>query len=155
MSRQEEEVERLKASVSCAALLEHLTPTWRLDRAESTRRSLKYRRGAGEIVIVTHGGRGWWDPLSEAKGDIFTLVRHFDPGLSFAEAQRVLRGFVGLAPVFPEALRTGRTRAGLPTPVALRWERRCRLSCGSPAWRYLAERRRRASGSLGFYAATA
>ena len=84
MSEQDAEIEWLKASVSCAALLERLPPVWRLDRAESTRRSLKYRRGEGEIVIVNHDGRGWWDPLSEAKGDIFTLVQHLDPGLNFA-----------------------------------------------------------------------
>ena len=75
MSEQDTEIEWLKAEVNCAALLERLPPVWRLDRAESTRRSLKYRRGEGEIVIVNHDGRGWWDPLSEAKGDIFTLVR--------------------------------------------------------------------------------
>jgi hypothetical protein len=88
MSEQDAEIEWLKASVNCAALLERLPPVWRLDRAESTRRSLKYRRSAGEIVIVNHDGRGWWDPLSEAKGDIFTLVRHLDPGLNFGEARR-------------------------------------------------------------------
>jgi hypothetical protein len=61
MSEQDAEIERLKAGVSCAALLERLPPVWRLDPAESTRRSLKYRRSEGEIVIVNHGGRGWWD----------------------------------------------------------------------------------------------
>ena len=141
MSEQDAEIERLKAEVNCAALLERLPPVWRLDRAESTRRSLKYRRGEGEIVIVNHDGRGWWDPLSEAKGDIFTLVQHFDPGLNFGEARRMLRGFVGIAPAFPEALRARRTRAS-PLPVAARWERRRPLSCGSPAWRYLTEQRR-------------
>jgi len=39
MSKQDTEIEWLKASVSCAALLERLPPVWRLDRAESTRRS--------------------------------------------------------------------------------------------------------------------
>ena len=73
MREQDTEIQWLKASVSCAALLERLPPVWRLDRAESTRRSLKYRRGAGEIVIVNHDGRGWWDPLSEAQG------RHLHP----------------------------------------------------------------------------
>jgi hypothetical protein len=97
---QEAEIEELKASVSCAAVLERLPPVWLLDRRESTRRSLKYRRGAGEIVIVNHDGRGWWDPLSDAKGDIFTLVRHLDPGLNFTEARRVLRDFAGIAPCF-------------------------------------------------------
>ena len=73
MSGQDAEIEWLKASVSCAALLERLPPVWRLDRAESTRRSLKYRRGEGEIVIVNHDGRGWWDPLSDGQG------RHLHP----------------------------------------------------------------------------
>jgi hypothetical protein len=140
MNEQEAEIERLKAEVNCAALLERLPPVWRLDRAESSRRSLKYRRDEGEIVIVNHDGRGWWDPLSEAKGDIFTLVRHLDHGLSFADARRMLRGFVGIAPVFPEALRARRTRAP-HLPVAEPWERRPPLSAGSPAWRYLTERR--------------
>jgi hypothetical protein len=140
MSEQDAEIEWLKASVNCAALLERLPPVWRLDRAESTRRSLKYRRDAGEIIIVNHDGRGWWDPLSEAKGDIFTLVRHLDPGLNFVAARHVLRGFVGIAPALPETLRARRTQASL-LPVAERWERRRPLSCGSPVWRYLTGQR--------------
>jgi hypothetical protein len=140
MSEQDAEIERLKAEVNCAALLERLPPVWRLDRAESTRRSLKYRRGEGEIVIVNHDGRGWWDPLSEAKGDIFTLVRRLDASLNFREARRVLRDFVGVAPEFPEAPRARRT--GAPRlPVTPRWQRQQLLSRGSPAWRYLTERR--------------
>src|SRR5580700_877464 len=119
----EQDIERLKASVSCAALLERLPPVWRLDRTESTRSSLKYRRGEGEIVIVNHDGRGWWDPLSEAKDDIFTLVQHLDPGLNFGDARRMLRGFVGIAPAFPAALRERRTQAS-HLPVDARWERR-------------------------------
>ena len=91
MSKQDTEIEWLKAHVNCAALLERLPPVWRLDRAESTRHSLKYRRGEDEIVIVNHDGRGWWDPLSDRKGDIFTLVRHLEPGLTFPEARRVLQ----------------------------------------------------------------
>ena len=140
MSEQDAEIESLKASVSCAALLERLPPVWRLDHAESTRRSLKYRRGEGEIVIVNHDGRGWWDPLSEAKGDIFALVRRLDPSLSFREARRVLCDFVGVAPEFPEAVRARRTGASR-LPVALRWQRQPPLSRGSLAWRYLTERR--------------
>lgn len=133
-----EEIERLKARVSCAAVLEQTTPPWRLDRAESSRRSLKYRRGPGEILIVSHGGRGWWDPLSDARGDIFALVRHLDPGLSFGDARRRLRGFAGLAPALPEMPRGGRL---LTIPAALRWSRRPRLSRGSAAWHYLTRQR--------------
>jgi hypothetical protein len=140
MNDRDAEIESLKASVSCAALLERLPPVWRLDRVESSRRSLKYRRGEGEIVIVNHDGRGWWDPLSEAKGDIFTLVRRLDPSLSFREARRVLRDFVGVAPEFPEAVRARRTGASR-LPVALRWQRQPPLLRGSLAWRYLTERR--------------
>ena len=140
MNDQDAEIEWLKAEVSCAVLLERLPPVWQLDRAESTRRSLKYRRGEGEIVIVNHDGRGWWDPLSDRKGDIFTLVRHLDPGLNFGGARRVLRGFVGIVPAFPAALRARRTRAS-PLSVGERWERRRPLSRGSPAWRYLTEQR--------------
>ncbi len=137
---QNTEIEWLKAGVSCAALLEGLPPVWRLDHAESSRRSLKYRRGSGEILIVNHDGRGWWDPQSESKGDIFSLVRHLDPGLSFGAACLVLRGFVGIAPAFPEAIRTWRTRT-LLIPVAMRWTMRPPLSRGSLAWLYLTGQR--------------
>jgi hypothetical protein len=141
MSERDTEIERLKAEVSCAALLERLPPVWRLDRAESTRRSLKYRRREGEIVIVNHDGRGWWDPLSEAKGDIFSLVRHLDPALNFGEARRVLRKFVGIAPSFPAAVRARRSRAP-PIPAEQQWDRRRPLSRGSPAWLYLSGQRK-------------
>jgi hypothetical protein len=78
--------------------------------------------------------------LSEAKGDIFTLVRHLDPALSFGDARRLLCGFVGIAPAYPEALRAPLASAS-HRPVAARWERRPPLSPGSPAWLYLTERR--------------
>jgi len=140
MSEQDAEIEWLKAGVSCAVLLERVPPPWRLDRAQSTRQSLKYRRGEAEILIVNHNGRGWWDPLSDRKGDIFTLVQHLDPGLSFGEARLMLRSFVGLAPTFPEAVRTRRTRAS-SLSVVQRWGRCQPLSLGSPAWLYLARQR--------------
>ena len=134
-------IEELKARVSCATVLERLPPVWRLDAAESTRRSLKYRRGAGEIVIVNHDGRGWWDPLSPAKGDVFTLVRHLDPGLDFRAARRLLHSFAGIAPEFPPALRV-RRRNRPPAPLTERWERRQPITPdSSPAWRYLAGER--------------
>jgi Toprim-like/Protein of unknown function (DUF3991) len=140
MNEQDAEIERLKAGVSCAVLLERLRPPWRLDRGQSTRHSLKYRRGEGEILIVNHDGRGWWDPLSDRKGDIFTLVQHLNPSLSFGAARGMLRDFVGIAPTFPEAVRARRTRAS-SLSVVQRWERCQPLSRGSPAWRYLTGQR--------------
>ena len=53
------EVERLRATVSCAIVLEKAG--YKLDAKESIRRSMKYRRGAGEANIVNHDGQGWWD----------------------------------------------------------------------------------------------
>src|SRR4029077_16733181 len=76
------EIGELRDRVHCAVALERTPPPWKLDRKESTKLSLKYRRGKGEILIVSHAGRGWWDPTSEAKGDVFHLVQRLEPGLS-------------------------------------------------------------------------
>jgi len=141
MSEQDKDIEWLKASVSCAVLLERLPPVWRLDRAESSRASLKYRRGEGEIMIVNHDRRGWWDPLSDRKGDIFTLIQHIEPGLSFKEARNVLREFAGVGPTFPEAVWVRQARVS-DLSVAQKWERRPPLSNGSPVWLYLTAQRK-------------
>jgi len=140
MNGRDEELERLRAAVSCATVLEKLAPGWTLDRAESTRRALKYRRGAGEIVIVSHEGRGWWDPQSDARGDVFNLAQHLDHSLNFGQVRKVLRGLVGIAPAYP-AFRPPRRGDAEAKPPAARWEARRRLRRGSPAWRYLAEAR--------------
>jgi hypothetical protein len=47
------EIEELRAKVHCAVVLERTPPTWKLDRKESTKLSLKYRRGEGGILIVS------------------------------------------------------------------------------------------------------
>ena len=120
---------------------------WRLDRKGARARALKYRRGEGEILIVNHDGRGWWDPQGAAKGDVFDLVQHLDPSLNFGQVRQVLRRFVGVAPTFPDTLR----RKATPRPnrpLAERWAGRTRLRPGSPAWRYLAETRGLPDGVL-------
>jgi hypothetical protein len=104
MQAEDAELEQFRRGVNCAALLEGWSPSWRLDRKESTRRALKYRREEGEVLIVNHDGRGWWDPQSAAKGDIFDLVQYLDPNLNFGQVRRELRRFVGVAPTFPPAL---------------------------------------------------
>ncbi len=100
MKDPQREVEELRAGVNCAMVLEKATPPWLLDRKESSKRCLKYRRGAGEIVIVTHGGAGWWDPTSDAKGDVFRLVQHLEPSLNFGEVRKMLRPLAGVRPDF-------------------------------------------------------
>ena len=133
----DDDIDRLKGSVSCAVVLERLPPVWRLDVAESTRRNLKYRRGQREILIVNHDGRGWWDPLSAAKGDIFTLVQYLDSNLDFRASRRILRGFAGLAPVSPARLRARPAAPPVEVCVSERWHRRQPLTRGSATWTYL------------------
>ena len=145
MDGHDEEVERLRAAVSCATVLERLVPGWRLDKAESTRRALKYRGGPGEIVIVTHDGGGWWDPHKlpaepGGRGDIFCLVQRLDPTLNFGQVRKVLRGLVGIAPTYPAFIKRRRGDDNA-FPPAQRWEGRYRLRRGSPTWRYLTEER--------------
>ena len=136
MNDPQREVEELRAGVNCAAVLEKATPPWLLDGKESSRRCLMYRHAAGEIVIVTHGGAGWWDPNSDAKGDVFRLVQHLEPSLNFGEVRKRLRPLAGVRPDFSLTERR-RDKCGPPISVAQRWARRRQLRRGSDAWLYL------------------
>ncbi len=134
------EIQHLRKGVHCATLLEHQSPPWTIDRKESTKHCLKYRRGSGEILILNHEGRGWWDPQSDAKGDVFDLVQHFEPSLNFGQVRKVLREFIGLAPAFPETLR--RRKKNLPdSPPADRWATQPQCTPKSRAWTYLTQHR--------------
>ena len=140
MSGQDVELDQLRAGVSCAVLLERLQPGWLLDEEESTAKCLKYRRSAGEVLIINHGGRGWWDPMGEARGDVFSLAQHLDPGLNFGQVRKLLRGMVGMRPSGPVPERKRKPRDAPAIPVAQRWEQRKRLSRGSATWGYLTGR---------------
>jgi hypothetical protein len=98
------------------------------------------RRGKGEILIVSHAGRGWWDPTSDAKGDVFRLVQRLEPGLNFGHVRKRLRAFAGLAPSFPSVDRAGR-RQDPDRSVADRWAERKAVWSNSPTWRYLRRKR--------------
>ena len=134
------EIDELRDKVHCAVVLERTPPPWKLDRKESTKLSLKYRRGEGEILIVSRGGRGWWDPMSDAKGDVFGLVQRLEPGINFGHVRKRLREFAGLSPAFPIAERAGR-RKDPDRPVPQRWADRKPVWPGSPTWRYLERKR--------------
>ena len=140
MTRHDPEIEELREKVHCAVVLEQTPPCWKLDRKESTKLSLKYRRGKGEILIVSHAGRGWWDPTSDAKGDVFRLVQKLEPGLSFGDVRKRLRALAGLSPCFPSADRAGGRKEPDRT-VAARWAERKTVWSNSPAWRYLRRQR--------------
>lgn len=91
------DLEDLREKVPCSAVLEQ--EGFALDLKESTRRAMKYRRGA-EIIIVIHDGKGWFDPLGDDKGDVFNLVEHLQ-GVRFAEAMHEVAALVGIVPPQP------------------------------------------------------
>ncbi|SFQ29670.1 Toprim-like [Bradyrhizobium sp. Ghvi] len=117
--------------VGCAALLEK--DGWKVDVKESTRRAIKYRRDSS-IVIVIHQGRGWFDPLSPAKGDVFSLAVHLGAD-GFVEACDRVADVVGLVPAAPAWQRPARPKT--LASIVERWGHRFRPRPGSPAWRYL------------------
>lgn len=126
------ELEELRDRVPCAVVLEQAG--FAVDAKESTRKAIKYRRSA-EIVIVIHEGRGWFDPLSDAKGDVFSLVEHL-VGVAFVEAlDRVaaLVGFVAKEPVWTRSVRDPVPAVTIPE----RWAKRRKPWRGSMTWRYL------------------
>ncbi len=129
------EIEDLRERVRCPALLEK--EGWKLDIRESTRRALKYRRDA-DIIIVIHEGHGWFDPLSAAKGDVFSLAEHLGAEDFVTALERVgdLVGFVPVAPGWRRPLKV------VPlASIAIRWRSRPPPYPGSPVWRYLTETR--------------
>ncbi|TGS14215.1 DUF3991 domain-containing protein [Mesorhizobium sp. M2E.F.Ca.ET.209.01.1.1] len=131
------DLEELKEKVPCAAVLEHLG--FAFDRKESTRKAMKYRRAAA-IIIVIHDGKGWFDPLSDGKGDVFRLVEHLE-GVPFVEAMNEVACLVGFVPaenVWDRETRDRETDLSVPE----RWQARRKPWRGSATWRYLSDTRR-------------
>lgn len=126
-----EELEALRAKVSCEAVLEQAG--YELDVKESSQRAVKYRR-SGDIVIVTHDGRGWFDPLSDEKGDVFGLVMFLDK-VTFPVAAETVAALVGFRLSRPEW--KSRRSSGPAEGIAERWRSRRPPSPGSGVWRYL------------------
>lgn len=139
------EVEELRARVPCGAVLDKAG--FIVDLKESTRRAVKYRRG-GDIIIVIHDGRGWFDPLGEAaaKGDVFSLVEHL-AGVGFAEGLHHVAGLVGYEPAKPAWTRPLR-EAQAERPIPDRWQARRRPWPGSMTWRYLTGERALSGNTL-------
>lgn len=129
------EIEELRQKVGCAALLEK--DGWKVDVKESTRRAIKYRRDSN-IIIVIHEGRGWFDPLSPAKGDVFSLAEHLGAD-GFVEACDRVADMVGFLPSAPAWRRPARLK--VPGSIAERWGNRLKPRSGSRVWRYLTDER--------------
>lgn len=130
------DLEELRGKVPCNAVLEQAG--FVLDLKESTRKARKYRR-ASEIIIVIHDGKGWFDPLSDAKGDVFKLVECLDD-LPFAAALYVVADLVGFVPSEPAWTRKTSDRAPDLT-ITKRWRDRRKPWPGSATWRYLRDTR--------------
>jgi hypothetical protein len=130
-----EELEALRANVSCEAILEQAS--YKIDMRESTRRAVKYRRGA-ELVIVTHEGSGWFNPLGDEKGDVFRLVMFLDE-TSFPEAIRRVASLVDFELSRPEW--TKPRRGASSGNLHDRWIVRRVPEPGTGAWRYLCRAR--------------
>ncbi|AFL55226.1 hypothetical protein ABIE78_000157 [Sinorhizobium fredii] len=130
------EIEALRERVGCAAVLEHAG--FAIDAKESTRRAVKFRRGA-EIIIVVHEGRGWFDPLSDAKGDVFGLVEHLDH-VGFLEGAGRVADLVGFTIDEPE-WQAPRPDQNHDLSLPERWQGRRYPWPGSSTWAYLSGER--------------
>lgn len=130
------ELEELRSRVRCGAVLEQAG--FAVDLKESTRKTVKYRRG-DDIVIVIHEGRGWFDPLSPAKGDVFSLVEYLD-GVPFVEVLDRVASLVGFVPTEPVWKRPAR-EARPDGSIHDRWRRRRKPWRDSMTWRYLCDER--------------
>lgn len=133
---EKKDIEELKDRVPCAAVLEKAG--FAIDLKESTRKAVKYRRG-GDIIIVIHEGRGWFDALSDARGDVFSLVEHLD-GIAFLEVLRRVSDLVGFMPTELIWSRESRPHDS-DLGASDRWRARRKPWRGSLTWRYLREER--------------
>lgn len=109
-----------------------------IDLKESTRRAVKVRRG-DDIMIVIHDGRGWFDPRSDAKGDIFALASHL-VGVNLSGALDVVTALVAYQPTTAVWSPPSRLLARDAT-ISQRWHRRRRPWRASATWIYLTQSR--------------
>jgi hypothetical protein len=130
------ELDELRSRVDCRTVLERAG--WALDTRESTQHAVKFRNGPAQIVIVTHSGRGWFDPINDQRGDVLALAQRLWGG-SLGHARKALRPLAGINPTLSPSYRD---RASTPPLNAAEvWDRARRLAPGSQAWCYLTERR--------------
>ncbi|MBO9195135.1 DUF3991 and TOPRIM domain-containing protein [Rhizobium sp. 16-449-1b] len=127
-----DQIEQLRETVGCQAVLK--TAGFDLDEKQSTKRAMKYRRGS-EIIIVTHAGRGWFDPLGDDKGDVFALVAALE-GCDFLEGCARIAALSGFAPSDGTSVSNDRKPLN-EVSIADSWASRRPPWPGSAVWRYL------------------
>ena len=109
-----------------------------LDHAGSSAGAAKYRGGPARIVVVTHHGRGWFDPRADEPDDVIALARYLEGG-SLGHSRKALRPLAGIAPVRDAGVRTDLPPASFGASAA--WARACSAVPGSPAWNYFVDGR--------------
>lgn len=129
------ELDELRARVDCRTVLE--AGGWELDAKESTRGAVKYRNGAGRIVIVTHEGKGWFDPLNDKRGDALALAQYVWGG-NLGHARKALRPLAGIAPRLVPMHQSAPT---VSIDAGKAWDEARKVCQGSQGWRYLIETR--------------
>ena len=100
---------------------------------DRTRSAPKYRKD-GAIIIVIHTSKGWFDPLSDRKGDVISLAQHLW-GLNIGQVRRELRPLAGIPPSY--ATSSVDTRPPTPLDATRAWTLAPRLLPGSDGWSYL------------------
>jgi hypothetical protein len=130
---EKKDIEELRARVGCAAVLEQ--EGFAVDRKESTRRAVKFRRD-DDIIIVIHDGRGWFDARSDAKGDVFDLAGYLH-GIGFPDALTVVGDLAAFQPTASEWIKPARSET--LASIADRWGHRKRPWRGSATWTYSRE----------------
>lgn len=135
MTMQNDELLELRERVDCRTVLERAG--WKLDGQGSTRNCPKYRKGEANIVLVTHEGRGWYDPLNGKRGDVLALAQHIWGG-NLGHARKALRPLAGIAPKLVP-LRPAADAAVFAADKA--WRGAHQLRPGSQGWTYLVETR--------------
>lgn len=130
-----DELDDLRARVDCRTVLEN--GGWDLDAKESTRGAVKYRNGAGRIVIVSHEGKGWFDPLNDKRGDVLALAQYVLGG-NLGHARKALRPLAGIA---PKLVPMRQSAATAPFDASKAWSEARQPGPGSAGWRYLIETR--------------
>lgn len=133
---EKDEIEEIRARVGCNTVLARAG--FSVDVKESTRRAVKHRRD-GDIIIVIHDGHGWFDPLSDCKGDVFSLIQHLER-VTFRSALNTAAALIGAVPGESSWYRhTGPAR---PSRDLLgRWHGRRVPAPGTATWSYLRDQR--------------
>ena len=135
MTPDHDELAELRQRVDCRTVLERAG--WKLDAKESSRLAAKYRSGPGRIVIVTHQGKGWFDPLDDKRGDVIALAQYVWGG-NLGHARKALRPLAGIE---PELMPLHESIEVVPIDGEAMWRQARQLRRGSQAWSYLTDTR--------------